>query len=92
MVLVQYRLGHLDEALRTAESVRQTYPDQIPVLLWLAAQYEAVGRHEEARAVVAEMLAVNPDLRIDELGECLRGGSAAELPVFQENLRRAGLP
>ncbi len=92
MVLVQGRLGRLDEALRMAESVRQTYPDQLPALLWLAAQYEAVGRHDEAKAVVAEVLAVNPELRADQLGECAPGSSADELSVLQENLRRAGLP
>jgi len=91
MVLAHERAGRLDEAIQAAESVRETYPDQLPALLWLAAQYEASGRHDEAKAVVTEVLAVNPELRADQLGECLRSLSAAELPVFQENLRRAGL-
>ncbi len=90
--LAQFRVGRLEEAVRTMQSARETYPEQLPALLWLASQYEASGRHDEAKAVVAEVLGVNPELRADQLGDFLVGQSPAELPVFQENLRRAGLP
>jgi tetratricopeptide (TPR) repeat protein len=92
LMFAQWRAGRLEDALRTAESVRETYPEQLPVLLWLADQYEATGRHDEAKAVVTEVLAVNPELRADKLGECLVSESPAELHVLQANLRRAGLP
>ena len=51
-----------------------------------------IGVHlGEASAIVAQVLEVNPDLRVEQL-ECLRGPAPDELPVFQANLRRAGLP
>jgi len=61
-------------------------------VLWLAAQHEASGRHDEAQAVVAEVRQVNPELRADQIGECIRALSSDEIPVYKENLRRAGLP
>jgi len=84
--------GRHEDALRTAESVRATYPEQLVTLLWLAAQYEKSGRHDEAQAVMAEVRQVNPELRADQIGECIRGLSSDGIPVYQENLRRAGLP
>jgi len=90
--LAQWRVGRLEEAVRTEESVRETYPEQLPGVLWLAAQYEASGRHDEAQAVVSEVRQVNPELRADRIGECIRSLLPGEIPVFQENLRRAGLP
>jgi len=35
---------------------------------------------------------VNPELRADQFEECLRTLLPDEIPVFRENLRRAGLP
>ncbi len=90
--LAQERAGRHEDALRTAESVRATYPEQLPVVLWLAAKYEMSGRHDEAQAVVADVRQVNPELRADQVGECIRALSSDEIPVFRESLRRAGLP
>lgn len=92
LALAQQQIGRLDDSIRTAESVRKTYPDQLPTLLTLAFRYESMGRHEEAREIVAEVLEVNPNLRGDQLAQCLRHLSQAELAVATENLRRAGLP
>ena len=41
---------------------------------------------------MSEVRQVNPELRADRIGECIRSLLPGEIPVFQENLRRAGLP
>jgi len=41
---------------------------------------------------VAEVQQVNPDIRADQVGECIRSLSPDEISVFRENLSRAGLP
>jgi hypothetical protein len=41
---------------------------------------------------VADVLRVNPELRGDQVTKCLDRVPEDELPAFQKNLRRAGLP
>jgi hypothetical protein len=73
--------------------VRASNPDQLPTLFSLVSYYEGAGRHEEARALVADIRRVNPELRADDIGtRCSVGGSAEDLVTTRENLRRAGLP
>jgi TolB-like protein/class 3 adenylate cyclase/Tfp pilus assembly protein PilF len=89
----QLRAGRVEEAIRIWEGVRLSNPDQLPTLFSLVSYYEGAGRHEEARALVAEIRRVNPELRADDVGtRCSVGGSAEDLTTTRENLRRAGLP
>ena len=93
MALAQCRAGRVEEAVRTWEAARASNPEQLPTLFSLASYYEGSGRHDEARAIVDGIRRVNPELRADQIGsKCSVGGSAEELAVTRENLRRAGLP
>jgi tetratricopeptide (TPR) repeat protein len=93
LAFAQYRVGRVEEAIRIWESARAVNPEQLPTLFSLASYYEGSGRHDEARAVVAEIQRVNPELRADQIGaKCSVGGSAEGLDVTRANLRRAGLP
>jgi hypothetical protein len=74
------------------EAARASTPDLLPVLFSLGSYYEGAGRHEEARAVVAEIRRVNPELRADDIGSKCSIGGSAEDSATRENLRRAGLP
>ncbi len=57
----------------------------------LAALYESEGRHEEARALAQEILAVNPNLTAEwATQQALAARFDAE--EFGDNLRSAGLP
>lgn len=93
MAFAQWRAGRPEEALRLWEEAARTSPDQVPVLLSLAARYESLGRHDEARAAVAQIRRVNPDLRVDQIGAaCPTSFDAEELVLVRESLRRAGPP
>ena len=89
---VNMAAGRRQEAIELLERLRDENPELINARIPLAAIYEEAGRHDEARAVVSEILAVNPDLTTDQavdvggLGVMVPRESAGEL------LRRAGLP
>ncbi len=71
------------------EQARAANPDLILARIPLAAIYESEGRHEKARAVVQEILRVNPDFTTDHAAQLSVG---ATTPEQTKALRRAGLP
>ncbi len=71
------------------EQARAASPDLILARVPLAAIYESEGRHEEARAVVQEILRVNPDFTADHAAQLYAG---AATPERIKALRSAGLP
>ena len=73
------------------EQLRAENPDAIPARLELAAHYQAARRHDEAHALVQEVLQVNPALSAETLS---RRGFFRQRPDLEEclrNLRAAGL-
>jgi Tfp pilus assembly protein PilF len=61
--------------------------------LWLAATYARLGRMEEARAEVAEVLRIHPDYSIAATTRRIMGFKSAEdAEHFFDGLRKAGLP
>jgi len=83
------RAGRTQEAVEMFEQARVANPDLILARIPLAAIYESKGRHEEARAVVQEILRVNPDFTADHAAQF----SAETLGSEQTKaLRRAWLP
>ncbi len=81
--------GRTQEAVEMYERARVANPDLIPARIPLAAIYESEGRHEEARAVVQEILRVNPDFTADHAAQLPVG---AATPERTKALRRAWLP
>jgi adenylate cyclase len=83
------RAGRTQEAVEMFEQARAANPDLILARIPLAAIYESEGRHEEARAVVQEILRVNPNITADHAAQF----SAETLgPEQTKALRRAWLP
>ena len=58
-----YQMGRYDEAIAALNSAVIRKPNHLPTHLFLAASYVELGREEEARAEVAEILRINPDYR-----------------------------
>ncbi len=86
---VNLRAGRTQEAVEMYEQARVDNPDLLVARIPLAALYESEGRHEEARAMVQEILRVNPDYTADHAAQ-LSGGATA--PEQTKVLRNAGLP
>jgi adenylate cyclase len=89
--MLNFGAGRIPEAVDLWERARRANPDLITARVPLAAYYAASGRHEEARAVVGEILRVNPDFTAD-LAERLSSSGPMRMNVDPESLRRAGLP
>jgi len=56
-----YQMGQYDEAIAALKSAAIRRPNHLPTHLFLAASYVELGREEEARAEVAEILRISPD-------------------------------
>ena len=69
------------------QQARSANPDMIIARVALAAHFESVGRHQEARVLVQEVLRVNPNLTAEVASSMSVGRD--EWPTL---LRRAGLP
>ncbi len=89
MAYVNFVAGRRQEAVEMYEQVRAGYPDLITARIPLAMIYESEGRHVEARAVVQEILRVNPDFTADHAAQLSAG---AGTPEQTQALRSAGLP
>ncbi len=86
---VNHGAGRTQEAVEMFEQARAANPDLITARFALAALYESEGRHEQARAMVQEILRVNPDFTADHAAQ-LSGGATP--PEQTQALRNAGLP
>ena len=87
--------GRQQEGIEFLEKARNTAPEVLPARIGLAALYEQDGAHAKARAEVAEILRIRPDLTVEIALELLPVVSvlgAEELAQYPGLLRAAGLP
>ena len=86
---LNFRAGRIDQAVELWERVRAANPDHLRPRVSLALHYGRIGRNDEARAVVLEILAVNPDFD-HSYAAFLRGVTLSD--GDRALLRQAGLP
>ncbi len=84
---VNYGAGHTERAVEHWEQSRSANPDMIIPRIGLTAHYESVGRHQEARTLVQEILRVNPNLTAE-----VANSMFLRRDEWPKLLRRAGLP
>jgi adenylate cyclase len=97
-----YYFGHLGWAYRVSKQYAkaiETYKkclrrqsDYSYAYLGLALSYTFLGREEEARAAVKELLNIHPDFSLDNYKRGAPYKNQAELELAVEVLRKAGLP
>lgn len=89
---VAYRLlGQYEEAIAALKRALTLNPHFQPAHVNLAVIYSELGRKEEARAEVAEIRRMNPNLSLEGRRQMLPYKDPAELERHIEALRRAGL-
>jgi adenylate cyclase len=91
---VNLAAGRKDEAVEMLERLRIANPDLIGARIPLAAIYQSDGRHDDASALVQEILRVNPEMTAEaatgRFSSSLLGPDDA--PDWTRALRAAGLP
>lgn len=87
-----WTMGQYEEALANLKRSVTLEPEFFPTHLWLAVVYVSLGRIEEARAEVAEVLRLAPRTSVEGQRKMLPYKDQAILDRFIEALREAGLP
>jgi TolB-like protein len=81
-----------DEASSWAEKALRVQVNWIPALRIAAASYALGARLGEARDAMRRMRQLDPGLRVSNLQEVMPFRRVADLALFAEGLRKAGLP
>jgi adenylate cyclase len=88
---VQFVLGRYSEAEATFKRRLIHMPESDVTRAYLASLYGHTDRHDEARRVWRELMAINPEYTIEHTLRVLPYTNPAPLEQFVEGLRKAGL-
>ena len=80
-----------EEALKAYENALKLNPNDIFTHLSLAAQYAELGRDEQARAEVREVLRLHPKFSLDSFAKTLTFNDQSFVNRRLELMRKAGL-
>ena len=83
-------MGRYDEAIAECKKALKKNPDHFPALTIMASAYGLSGQLDEARAVVSQILKINPNIAVENAGKGYKYEADAER--FRDGLRKAGLP
>jgi adenylate cyclase len=83
--------GRYEEAIAAYKRALTRNPDLLPVHIMLAVIYSELGREEEARAEVAEVLKISPKYSLEGVRQMWPYKDQAVLERELAALRKAGL-
>ena len=84
-------MGRYEEAIAAYKKALTRNPNLLPAHQFLATIYSGLGRKEEARAEVAEILRISPNFSLEVLRQRLPYKDPADLERVLAGLRKAGL-
>jgi adenylate cyclase len=84
-------MGRYEEAIAAFKRALTRRNPILPAHQFLATIYSRLGREEEARAEVAEILRISPNFSLEVLRQRLPYKDPAVLERFLDGLRKAGL-
>lgn len=88
----QFVLGKYQDAIKTFEDTLVRNPTSQRANLWLVASYAQVGRTEDARWVVEQLLSWNPGLTIGHVKSVTPFSHEVDMEFLLHGLIKAGLP
>jgi adenylate cyclase len=92
LALSYQQLGQHEEAVATLKKALQLYgADHVVAHVGLASAYAAMGRLQEARAEVAEVLRIDPTYSVESVARRLPFKDQKRTDDFVSALRKAGL-
>ncbi|MFQ5897295.1 MAG: tetratricopeptide repeat protein [Candidatus Methylomirabilia bacterium] len=86
-----YLTGDYEAAIVTLKRVLTRNPDWLPAHAYLAVIYSELGRKDEARAELAEVRRLSPELSLESLRQRLPYKDEAVLERFLDGMRKAGV-
>lgn len=84
--------GRFDTASLWAEQAFTNLPSFLMVVAVIAACHALAGRTEQALEAMHHLRALDPELRVANLGEWLPIRRVEHVETFRDGLRKAGLP
>lgn len=87
-----YAMGRFEDAITTLQRSLARNPDHFSPHRTLAVIYSELGRTEEARAEVAEMLRISPNASLSGQKKRMPFRDQLVLEKYMDGLRKAGLP
>lgn len=87
-----YLTGRYEEAIASLKKSVARAPNFVPAHRYLAAIYGELGRQDEARAEVAEILRLDPRATVEDLRRTTPWKNRTALERFLDGLGKAGLP
>ena len=88
----QFVLGKYQNAIKTLEDTTARNPTLQRTNLWLAASYAQVGRTDDAKWVVEQLLNLNPNLTIEHVKSVTPFRRDIDMKPLLRGLIKAGLP
>lgn len=85
-----FKLGLEEEGLHHALTAMELNGGSPATTMVAAAALQVAGRHEEARAVVSRLMALAPDMSVEQAGRSM--GTGGHMDRYLDALREAGLP
>jgi TolB-like protein/tetratricopeptide (TPR) repeat protein len=92
MALANLFAGRFDEASSWAEKAFRDSPSFLAVVAIIAASHALAGRLEEAQQALHKLGELDPTLRVSFVKDWLDIRNSESLALFEEGLRKAGLP
>jgi TolB-like protein len=92
IAFAHYFAGRYDEASSCAHQLLQETPDFHMALRMAAAGNALAGRLDLARKAMVRLRAIDPALRVSNLGELTSMRRPEDMARYAEGLRKAGLP
>ena len=86
-----YLMEQYNEAIDILEQVLNRNPDRLSAHAYLAAIYSELGREEEARAEVVEVLRISPNYSLEVARQRALYKDQVALERYVDGLRKAGL-
>jgi TolB-like protein len=84
--------GRYDEAISWAESGLRERPNWAPAARIVAACQAHAGRLEQAQRAMARLRQLDPAFRVSDLKRLIPMRKPEQLAIYEEGLRKAGLP
>jgi adenylate cyclase len=87
-----FGLGRYEDAAKMFKKALERNPSAQRPRMWLAATYSMLDQIEDAEWEASEILSLNPNFSISQIGRVIPFKNPAHLEILINGLRKAGLP